>query len=237
MPVQLGGAFQTPAPPSPPTGDERRHVELLAELAALRDTLIALAQQPAPQVMVAPTDMSEILYALEGLGISPAAPVVDPRSIGEAVADALNARQVMVPDRTDEVLEELKRIGRKFGVALANSAPVVSNDIADRSDRALGKVSVTNFPAQIDALTDAQLPVFNPNRQFTDATPTTVWRSTALTGGTVVAVGRQPQNVPFPLPVTTDLLPGQSYSISASAPALGTAFTLYASVFFLSIPL
>lgn len=146
MPVQLGGAFQTAAPPSPPTGDERRHVELLAELAALRDTLIALAQQPAPQVTVAPTDMSEVLYALEGLGISPAAPVVDSRGIGEAVADALSARQVEVPDRTDEVLEELKRIGRKFGVALANSAPVVSNDISSNPTRVLGQVEVSNFP-------------------------------------------------------------------------------------------
>lgn len=142
MPVQLGAGFTAPAPPPAPSGDERRHVELLAELSALRTTLLALTQQPAPQVTVAPTDMSEILYALEGLGVTPSSTVVDPRSIGEAVADALSSRHVDVPDRTDEVLEELKRIGRKFGVALANSAPLVSQDITDRDTRVLGQVDV-----------------------------------------------------------------------------------------------
>lgn len=78
---------------------------------------------------------------------------------------------------------------------------------------------------------------YNPNRQFSDDSPATLERGTSLTGGVAVATGRQPTDVPFHLPLTTDLLPGQSYSISASAPALGNAFTLFATAFFLVIPL
>jgi hypothetical protein len=154
MTVQLGAGFTTPVPPTSPTGDERRHVELLAELAAVREALWMLAQQGPPQVTVPPTDLTELLHALDGLGV-PGLAVEhnDPRAIGQAVADALSARQVDVPDRTDEVLDELRRIGRKFGLALANSVPVVSNDVSDNPTRVLGQVEVTSQPKTESLLT------------------------------------------------------------------------------------
>lgn len=127
--VQLGAAFTTPVPPQPPTGDERRHVELLAELAAVQEALWTLARQGPPVVHLPPTDLTEVIQALDGMGVPGLVPErLDPREMAEALADALQSRQVDPPaDRTDEVLEELKRIGRKFGVALANSTPIVSN--------------------------------------------------------------------------------------------------------------
>jgi hypothetical protein len=197
VPVQLGGAFRPPEPVAPPSGDERRHQELLAELAAVRDALFALAQQGPPQVTVPPTDLTEILHALDGLGVPgvPPAKPVDPQAIGEAVANAVAARQVVAgADRTDEVLDELKRIGRKFGIALANSAPMVSNDITSNSTRELGRVEVSaaqTLETLLTTLRDEQLRRTDPVKtqqasDFQDGRYRTAGGRRASSGGTAV---------------------------------------------------
>jgi hypothetical protein len=155
MPVQLGQGYRGPAPAPVPTGDERRHAELLAELAALRQVVAALASQPAPQVHVPAPDLSEILHALspQAEHVPHAAEPLDYVALAEALGNAVASREVAGTDRTDEVIGELRKIGQKFGRALANSMPVVSSDISSNPTRVLGQVEVSapvqvgNFPA------------------------------------------------------------------------------------------
>jgi hypothetical protein len=156
MPVQLGQGYRAPAPVAPPTGDERRHAELLAELAALREVIVALASQPAPQVHVPAPDLSELLHVLHPQEHVPQAiEPLDYVAIGEAVGNAVAARQIVGTDRTDEVIGELRKIGQKFGRALANSMPVVSSDISSNPTRVLGQVEVS-APVEVSNLPATQ---------------------------------------------------------------------------------
>lgn len=150
MPTTLGVQLAPAAPPAP-SGDERRHQELRAELVALRQVLeqVVLAEstptEPA-QIVVPPSDLTEVVEALSALERAP----LDVNALADAVATAvglaMDERRVEVPDRADDVIAELKKIGSRFGRLVALTSPIVAPDISDRPDRKLGRVEVTNFP-------------------------------------------------------------------------------------------
>jgi hypothetical protein len=144
--------------------------------------IVALASQPAPQVHVPAPDLSELLHVLHPQEHVPQAiETLDYVAIGEAVGNAVAARQIAGTDRTDEVIGELRKIGQKFGRALANSMPVVSSDISSNPTRVLGQVEVTALPSTDRRTLAERMFAKAPQADFT------LWLDTADAGFIYIA--------------------------------------------------
>lgn len=143
MPVRLGEGLPVPsARPEPGvSGDDRRHEEVLAALAMLREAVLALAERrdPPPIVRVDGPDIAELVATVDGLRVLVDRPplhepVVYPSAaeIADAVSSSWQGDAASVA-LLEQLTEQVRRLNTKFKAAAASGGGGTASAVGIRN--------------------------------------------------------------------------------------------------------
>lgn len=174
-----------PVTPPEPTGDERRHREIMAAFGVIIETLAAALERPEPSVHVEGPNLSPILAALQERPALPTLP--SPDVLAEQVARRIPDNTRDVATALQAVTAQLQSLGKKvIAASISPSGGSSGHVIVDNmSESVNGMASETTLLDLKRARTDQRVLMDYATR--TDGNPVYVGKAvqgTAITAAT-----------------------------------------------------